>query len=499
MKKLKITAIFIGILFIVTCLLFGREIMAYVQEEIALAKWEPTPSEGSDKPLSHWELDEKGWQYIENTGSPVKDTWFSIDGNSYFFDEDGYMKTGWIEQSDTWYYLDYAGERETGWLEDQGKHYYLDDDGAMVTGWYTIEGTKYHFDDSGSLSTGWILTDDQYYYIDEDGTRHTGWLIDKDKYYFLNEDGIMQTGWLKDSDVWYYMGSDGAMVNGWQTINDKTYFFEEAGSMKTGWLDIGDAWYYFSTDGDMQTGWLELADGTYYLNGDGKMHTGGLVDNQKVRYFGSDGRYNPDAGKVAAGTKIALTFDDGPGPYTDRLLDCLSANDASATFFLLGNQVDSYGDTIKRMFDMKCQVGNHSYDHSTLTSLEKKDAREQITSTAKKIREITGKDPSWVVRPPGGNYDEETAKTISQPLILWSVDTLDWKTKDVQTTVETVLNSIQAGDIVLMHDIHRTSVEAAEVLIPTLKSLGYDLVTVNELAAANGVNLKGGKAYASFK
>ena len=247
----------------------------------------------------------------------------------------------------------------------------------------------------------------------------------------------------------------------------------------------------------MQTGWLTLNDGTYYLNGDGKMHTGWLADGRNVHFFDESGREKPDAGKVTPGTKIALTFDDGPGPYTGRLLDCLEKNDAKATFFVLGNLVNRYPDTLRRMYRMGCQIGNHSYDHSTLTGLSEKDVKNQITSTNQRVKAAVGRS-SWVVRPPGGGYNESTAKLINQPLILWSLDTKDWETKNVQATVETVLNNLQAGDIVLMHDIHETSVEAAEILIPALKSMGYDLVTVGNLSKASGIALERGKVYSSF-
>ncbi len=497
MKGLKTFLLILGILAVAAAIVFGQPVLSYVQEEIALARWEPEPSGTVRQPKGHWNVDDKGWQYTDSDGQVIKKQWQSIDGKDYYFDEKGYMTTGWIQQENKWYYLDFAGEKETGWLQDGKKRYYLGEDGAMVTGWQTISQTKYHFEEDGSLSTGWVQDNDTYYYINEEGEPHTGWLVEAGKYYFMDEKGVMQTGWLQDGNAWYYLGKDGAAVSGWQTVDNKNYYFDEAGSMHIGWLQDGNAWYYFDTQGSMQTGWLTLDDGTYYLNSDGKMYTGWLVEGRKVHFFDEKGRENPDAGKVKKGTKIALTFDDGPGAYTDRLLDCLEDNDAKATFFVLGQQVSKYPDTLSRMYRMGCQIGNHSYDHTNLTSLNEKELKNQITSTNKRVKSTVGRS-SWLVRPPGGNYTEETARLINQPLVLWSIDTRDWETKNVQATVESVLNNLQGGDIVLMHDIHETSVEAAEVLIPALKSMGYDLVTVGNLAKASNVKLERGSVYSSF-
>lgn len=498
MKHLKIFLLSLCIAATALMLIFGKPVIAYVQEEIALAKWEPTPSGTVSEPKSSWVIDDTGWQYLSPEGIPAKEQWLTIDGKDYYFDETGYMTTGWIKQDGNWYYLDFAGEKETGWIDDEGKRYYLDETGVMVTGWHVIDQIEYHFDDSGSLSTGWVLSNDHYYYIDEGGTRHTGWLIDNEKYYYLDEAGIMKTGWLQDQGIWYFFQEDGAMVNGWQTIENKTYYFDEAGAMKTGWLQDGKNWYYFTDQGNMHTGWLKLDDGTYYLNSKGRMHTGWLIEGKKVYFFDSKGRYNANAKKVESGTKIALTFDDGPGPYTNRLLDCLEANNAKATFFVLGQQIDSYPDTILRAYQMGCQIGNHTYDHSNLTKLTLKEAKKQITSTNKKVKAITGKS-SWVVRPPGGNYNDAVIKKINQPIITWSLDTRDWESQSAEAVIEKVLNEVEGGDIVLLHDIHISTVEAAEILIPTLKSLGYDLVTVSELAKSAGVStLKRGSVYRSF-
>jgi peptidoglycan/xylan/chitin deacetylase (PgdA/CDA1 family) len=103
------------------------------------------------------------------------------------------------------------------------------------------------------------------------------------------------------------------------------------------------------------------------------------------------------------------------------------------------------------------------------------------------------------VRPPGGAYNATVKASVNAPIILWSIDTLDWKTRNAQTTINTVLSNVQDGDIILMHDIHTQSVDAALYLIPELQRRGYTLVTVSELAEAKGVTLQPGQVYTRIK
>ena len=110
---------------------------------------------------------------------------------------------------------------------------------------------------------------------------------------------------------------------------------------------------------------------------------------------------------------------------------------------------------------------------------------------------LTGQGAT-VVRPPYGSVNDTVKATVGTPMILWSIDTLDWKTQDVQSTVEEVMNNVQDGSIILMHDIYSTSVDAAEILSPQLIEDGYQLVTVHELAAAHGKELNPGVTYGEF-
>ena len=194
---------------------------------------------------------------------------------------------------------------------------------------------------------------------------------------------------------------------------------------------------------------------------------------------------------------IALTFDDGPSDFTDRLLDCLEANNVKATFFLAGQEVEYFQKPVKRMEELGCEIGNHSYDHPDLTTLSTDDAASQLSRTDQLIQDLTG-HIATVVRPPYGSYNDTVAETAARPLILWSVDTLDWETQNADSTVQNVMDNASDGQIILMHDIFKESVDAAEIFIPQLLQEGYQLVTVSELAAAKGITLENGTAYGSF-
>ena len=194
---------------------------------------------------------------------------------------------------------------------------------------------------------------------------------------------------------------------------------------------------------------------------------------------------------------LALTFDDGPGADTDRLLSVLEENNARATFFMVGTRVPQHPETIKRMKEIGCELGNHTADHKNLKKLSDAEIKEAIQSVSDQVAEATDGSPTTVTRPPYGAFDDHVKAAASSPLIMWSVDTLDWKTKNVESTIKSV-NSATDGDIILMHDIHKTSVEAAIKVIPQLVEKGYQLVTVSEMAEARGVKLEDGGVYFSF-
>lgn len=198
---------------------------------------------------------------------------------------------------------------------------------------------------------------------------------------------------------------------------------------------------------------------------------------------------------------VALTFDDGPStPVTSRILDSLEANGGRATFFMVGNRVPGTKAVVQRMTALNCEVANHTYEHKYLTKIGDSGIRSQVGLTNQKIAEACGVTPT-LVRPPGGYYDKASLSTLGSmgmSAIMWDIDTLDWKTRNAQNTINVVLNQVKDGDIVLMHDIYSTSADAAVVIIPELVKRGYQLVTVSELAQYRG-GLKAGGVYNRFR
>lgn len=236
----------------------------------------------------------------------------------------------------------------------------------------------------------------------------------------------------------------------------------------------------------------------YYFGEDGKKVTGELQIGGKIYTFSKEGKVTSEKFYVdPEKPMLALTFDDGPGAETDKLLDVLEKYNARATFFMVGTRVPQHPDTIKKMKEIGCELGNHTSDHQNLKKLSEADIKSVIQSVSDQVVEATGGSPTTVTRPPYGAFDDHVKAAAPSPLIMWSVDTLDWKTKNVESTVKSV-NSATDGDIVLMHDIHKTSIEAAIQVIPQLIEKGYQLVTVSEMAEARGVKLENGGVYFSF-
>lgn len=195
---------------------------------------------------------------------------------------------------------------------------------------------------------------------------------------------------------------------------------------------------------------------------------------------------------------VAFTFDDGPSKYTIDVVDALLENDAKGTFFELGNRMKYSQNIIKELTDKGMEVGSHTYSHKNLNNLSKKSVLSEINSTNIIYNEITGSNIKFI-RPPYGNLNEEVKSDINMPIILWSLDTKDWLYKDDDRIYSYIINNIKDGDIVLMHDIHETTLEAVKRVLPILKKMGYKVTTVSELASLKGYTLENGKVYNSFK
>ena len=270
----------------------------------------------------------------------------------------------------------------------------------------------------------------------------------------LTKAAQLTTGWHDDENGKWYQNADGTyFAGGMQEIDGSTYYFDDNGYIKTGWVEVGFDDYYFN----------------------------------------DDGTYDPSQHK----TRIAFTFDDGPGEYTDELLDCLEENNAHATFFMLGQNVGSWESTVQRMADIGCEIGSHSWDHPNLYDLSMDSVAKQFSDTDAALEKACGQKAS-VARAPYGNWSDDIISTVGKPFFTWSLDSLDWSYLDVNKDYDAVMNGdLTDGSIILMHDIHEPSVQAAIKMIPELVQNGYKLMTVSELAAAKGVTLQGAN-YSDF-
>ena len=192
---------------------------------------------------------------------------------------------------------------------------------------------------------------------------------------------------------------------------------------------------------------------------------------------------------------VAFTFDDGPyTPVTGRILDVLKEYDSHATFFIVGNRISSYTDTLKRIYEEGHQVASHTWSHKNLKELDVTGIQEQINKTEKKLNQYVPVG-SVMLRPPYGATNEIVRATVSVPMIHWSVDSLDWQSRNTDAIIEQVLKDVSDGDIILMHDLYDTTAAAVEYLVPELIQRGYQLVTVEEMFAVRGQELSAGKVY----
>lgn len=208
--------------------------------------------------------------------------------------------------------------------------------------------------------------------------------------------------------------------------------------------------------------------------------------------IGGHGTAEPAAAIVNEnGPMIALTFDDGPYPkVTGHILDVLEKNGVCATFFVLGSRIEGHEDMLTRMDELGCEIGNHSFSHADLTRLSKADCQRELSDTDAEIRRVTGHEAS-VVRPPYGYYNKAVRSAAGRPLILWTVDTNDWRGKAPGEIADYVIQQAKEGSVILMHDQQTQTADAMEMIIPTLIDEGFRFVTVSELIRLTGGQCKG--------
>lgn len=194
---------------------------------------------------------------------------------------------------------------------------------------------------------------------------------------------------------------------------------------------------------------------------------------------------------------IAFTYDDGPSDYTLEVLNTLDANNSSATFFMLGNKMKKNSEIVKTINSSNSEVGSHTYSHKNLVNLSEKEINNEINSTSIIFNEITNDNIKYV-RPPYGNYNNKV-KSVGYPLILWNIDPKDWLVRDSDKIYNNIIKNSCDGCIVLMHDCYKETVEASKMVIPKLKEMGYEIVSISKLIEIKKYNIDQNKAITSIR
>lgn len=265
-----------------------------------------------------------------------------------------------------------------------------------------------------------------------------------------------QDGWFLGSmNSWFSPDMVNCYYNGWQEINGQLYHFDVHGMIDRGWKYIGG----------------------------------------QSCYFDGSGVYHPEADPNKL---LAFTFDDGPSEGTSELLDLCEQTGARISFFLVGNMTPEYPGVIERIVQDRCLLGSHSLDHTQMIKISTEECVANFQQSDALIRENGGGAETEVYRFPYGDYTPEELAAVGKPGIMWSLDSLDWDYKNTDMVINKVLTEVEEGDIILMHDLYETTIEACRYLFPYLISQGYQLVTVKELAAAKGFELEPGKTYYGF-
>lgn len=196
---------------------------------------------------------------------------------------------------------------------------------------------------------------------------------------------------------------------------------------------------------------------------------------------------------------VVLTFDDGPsGRFTRMLLDGLAERDVKATFLLCGYRIELAPELTRRVYEEGHEIGYHGYTHNCMGQM----CRASITKEIRDTQAILPEDCDPVfLRPPGGILNETVllaAKAVGLPILTWSVDPKDWATHDAAAVEQAVLKNVRDGDVILLHDMSDSSVEAALMIVDTLREEGYGFLTASELAQLRGIDLEPGKVYSRF-
>ena len=391
-----------------------------------------------------------------------------------------FVKRGLVKTDKGTYLYDLTGAPMTGMqhMENNAVRYFDPETKLMVTGEAVIDGSNYLFDGDGVMMYGRQQVNSVYKYFDP-------------------KTGKMMTGWIDTEGGKTYSDKDGIGASGLTTIEGKSYFFDKkTGLMAKGIVTDGEDTYCFDeSTGVALDGIVEDSDGSKKGFIGGKMLKNcRAYEKNHLYYFDAEGNVS----REVDGTKkmVALTYDDGPSVYTDAILDVFEEYKQRATFFIVGDRISWNEDQAKREAALGFQQGNHTFNHNVLTKLSEDKVKEKLKGTDDELMRISGK-PSVYLRPPEGRYNDTVKKACGCPIILWSVDSRDWESKDCDKVCKAVIGKVKDGDIVLMHDLYKSTAEATKKIVPALVKEGFQLVTVEEMALlkTDGKGLENGVVY----
>ena len=245
--------------------------------------------------------------------------------------------------------------------------------------------------------------------------------------------------------------------------------------------------------------WVEEDGKQYYYGEDGEIVTGRFVlsDEQKIYYTDDDGAVV----RTVDGSQpmVAITYDDGPSQYTEDFVEIFNKYDSAATFFEVGERIDLFNleDAEKAIADSYCELASHTFNHLNIRNLSKKKWKKQLSKNDDILKEMGADTDPIAFRAPEGAYSDEVLDNIDRAIVLWSVDTMDWKYRKAKKVYKKATKKIQDGDIILMHSLYESTLEASKDIVPELIDQGFQLVSIQDLAEFRG-GLEAGEVYYSI-
>lgn len=400
----------------------------------------------------------------------------------------------WTSSGSNWIFLVEGEPYAGGWLNDtDGKRYYFGEDGIMKTGLIQADGQSYYLDLDGIMQTGDITIDGKDYHFFPDGTMQTKEHSKMDPVPTEAPEQIEKADSSKTEEAEAEKAAKAEKAKEAKAETAKATTAEPAKAAETEAAKSGEKEKAAEAEKSVKTEKEAEAEKSAETEKEAEAETSEKSKAKSAKAAEAEPAKNSDSEKKET-KRIALTFDDGPGEYTDRLLDCLEKNGVKATFFMTGNHITAYPDTVIRMDQLGCEIGNHTYTHPNYADLNQTDGSAEIDGTNEVLASLIGRG-AGLFRPPYGLADDLVLSCTGLPVILWTSEIPAEEGKTADSITEEVLSCAEDGAILLLYDTDGTTVEAAESFIPKLLSEGYELLTVSELAEANKVTLQGKTVY----